>query len=325
MQIFQISTNIYILSQAKIELLIRHICKYFITNPIQMLMNSYKKYIYMNKNNIQVNYLPNPHANVGWEYYPASQIKQLAEQAMKKKEETPPTVKIKTFQIRAQYTDNKKPKHIFQKKDVKQLAKDKRQVLESWIQEEDDLKKGIKKPRYAIKPAPKRVEPVQNEEWPDLEEKQQDQGEQQEEEENEDQKSQSKSKSQQQSEQMDKSQSNNNQEEESLNKDNNLSQKEDQNNDEEQNDNQEEVQEEECISEKDEQDLVEQSQQNQDISKSQIRSQKSASQSNVQSKSQVSQQSQMRESGISQSTNKSFVNMKSKTADQMQELLEDLD
>ena len=29
----------------------------------------------MNKNNIQVNYLPNPHANVGWEYYPASQIK----------------------------------------------------------------------------------------------------------------------------------------------------------------------------------------------------------------------------------------------------------
>ena len=29
----------------------------------------------MNKNNIQINYLPKAHANVGWEYYPASQIK----------------------------------------------------------------------------------------------------------------------------------------------------------------------------------------------------------------------------------------------------------
>lgn len=121
--------------------------------------------------NVVVNHTPNPHSkNPGWEYFPSQQIKQLADAAKQKElvKPSPPPLKIKTFQIRAAYVDNKKPKHIFRKTDLKEIGKKKRESLQSWINEENDLRKGIQKPHKRKEVPPQKEQ--KNDEWPDVDE-----------------------------------------------------------------------------------------------------------------------------------------------------------
>ncbi|CAD8107149.1 unnamed protein product [Paramecium sonneborni] len=125
--------------------------------------------------NIIVNHAPNHHSkNPGWEYFPSSQIKCQVEAAQKKElaKPTPPSIKIKTLELKAKYIDKTKPKHIFKKTDLKEIAKKKRDDLQNWIKEENNLKKGIQK-QHKCKPAPPIKEDEPNDQWPDINEDQQ--------------------------------------------------------------------------------------------------------------------------------------------------------
>ncbi|CAD8185555.1 unnamed protein product [Paramecium pentaurelia] len=135
--------------------------------------------------NIIVNHAPNHHSkNPGWEYFPSSQIKCQVEAAQKKElaKPTPPSIKIKTLELKAKYIDKTKPKHIFKKTDLKEIAKKKRDELQNWITEENNLKKGIQK-QHKCKPAPSVKEDEPNDQWPDMNEDQQENNNQNEEQE----------------------------------------------------------------------------------------------------------------------------------------------
>ncbi|CAD8100652.1 unnamed protein product [Paramecium sonneborni] len=126
-------------------------------------------------NNIIVNHAPNHHSkNPGWEYFPSSQIKCQVEAAQKKEiaKPTPPSIKIKTIELKAKYIDKTKPKHIFKKTDLKEIAKKKRDDLQDWIKEENNLRKGIQK-QHKCKPAPSIIEDEPNNQWPEMNEDQQ--------------------------------------------------------------------------------------------------------------------------------------------------------
>ncbi|CAD8086338.1 unnamed protein product [Paramecium primaurelia] len=135
--------------------------------------------------NIIVNHAPNHHSkNPGWEYFPSSQIKCQVEAAQKKElaKPTPPSIKIKTLELKAKYIDKTKPKHIFKKTDLKEIAKKKRDELQNWITEENNLKKGIQK-QHKCKPAPSVKEDEPNDQWPDMNDNQQENNNQNEEQE----------------------------------------------------------------------------------------------------------------------------------------------
>lgn len=124
------------------------------------------------KCNIFINEAPNHHAKqFGYKFYPECELKQMVNAAKMRELQSPapPSIKAKVLECEANYKDNRVPKHQFKKTDMKGKALEKRQKLEEWIKEENNLRKGIQRPKSAIKQPPKaKSVQKQEDEWPDI-------------------------------------------------------------------------------------------------------------------------------------------------------------